>query len=73
MRQYLKTRHPDIDVHGFRSTLRDWLGEETHCPNHVAEMILSHVVKGVEGDYRRKDLLKKRVEFMDTWAAFLAG
>ncbi len=60
----------DITVHGFRSSFRDWAAERTTFPNFVAEMALAHVVKGVEGAYRRGDLLEKRRKLMDAWAGF---
>ena len=33
-------------VHGFRSSLRDWLGNETDTPRETCEEILSHTVYG---------------------------
>jgi len=60
----------DVTPHGFRSTFRDWVGDCTSYPNHVAEMALAHTVKGVEGDYRRSDLFRKRRGLMDAWAQF---
>jgi integrase len=62
-----------ITVHGFRSSFRDWAGDETHFPREVIEQALAHVVGGVEGDYRRGDALKKRRELMDAWAAYCDG
>jgi integrase len=60
-----------ITVHGFRSSLRDWIAERTHFPNHVGELVLAHKVKGVEGDYRRGDMLEQRRELMDQWAQYV--
>ena len=60
-------------VHGFRSSFRDWAGDETHFPREVAEAALAHVVGGVEGAYRRGDALEKRRELMRAWGAFLDG
>ena len=31
-------------VHGFRSSFRDWAGNETHFPRELAEAALAHVV-----------------------------
>lgn len=57
--------------HGFRSTFRDWAAERTNYPNEVAEMALAHAVGNkVEAAYRRGDLLDKRRQMMDDWAAF---
>lgn len=56
--------------HGFRSSFRNWCAERTNAPNFVAEMALAHVVKGVEGAYRRTDLLERRRRLMRDWAKF---
>lgn len=59
--------------HGFRSTFRDWVSERTNYPNEVGEMALAHAVGNkVEAAYRRGDLLDKRRQMMDDWAAFCA-
>ena len=64
----------DLTAHGFRSTFRDWVSETTDFPGEVAEMALAHVVANkVEAAYRRGDLLAKRRELMDAWAAFCSG
>ena len=67
------TRRMNVDAvpHGFRSTFRDWAAEQTDYPREVAEMALAHVVRGVEGAYRRGDLYDKRVALMADWATFL--
>ena len=31
----------EVTVHGFRSTFRDWAGEETNYPNELCEMALA--------------------------------
>jgi integrase len=36
-------RH-NITVHGFRSSFRDWAGDEKHFPREVAEAALAHVI-----------------------------
>jgi integrase len=60
-------------VHGFRSSFRDWAAEQTGHQNHVIEMALAHVIgNGVEAAYRRGDLLGKRRQLMDDWAAYCA-
>jgi integrase len=57
-------------VHGFRSSFRDWAGDNTHYPREVCEAALAHVVAGVEGDYRRLDALEKRRQLMRDWSNF---
>ncbi|MCS6625396.1 integrase arm-type DNA-binding domain-containing protein [Roseibacterium beibuensis] len=57
-------------VHGFRSTFRDWAGEQTDHPREVIEAALAHVVGSeVERAYRRGDALEKRRVLMADWAA----
>ena len=58
--------------HGCRSSLRDWCGENG-VSREVAEAILAHVVKGVEGAYFRSDLYQRRVEVMERWANYIVG
>lgn len=58
-------------VHGLRSTFRDWAAETTSHPNHVVEMALAHAVGGVEGAYRRGDLLQARRRLMDDWSRYV--
>jgi integrase len=69
------TRRMEVDAvpHGFRSTFRDWAAETTHFPRDVCEMALAHVVRGVEGAYRRGDLFEKRRRLMDAWATYITG
>ena len=60
--------------HGFRSSFRDWAGEETAFPREVAEAALAHVVGDeTERAYRRGDALVKRRALMQAWAAFVDG
>jgi integrase len=62
---------PEITAHGFRSTFRDWVEEQTDTPRAVAEMALSHSVgNAVEAAYRRGDLIEKRKILMAKWAKF---
>jgi len=59
-------------VHGFRSSFRTWVAEETNFPREVAEQALAHRLPSkVEAAYQRGDLFKKRRELMDSWAAYL--
>ena len=58
--------------HGFRSTFRDWAGEETDHPREVIEAALAHVVRNrVEAAYARSDLFERRRLLMDDWACYL--
>jgi len=61
----------DITAHGFRSTFRDWVEEQTDAPRAVAEMALAHSIgNAVEAAYRRGDLFGKRRFLMSEWASF---
>jgi integrase len=58
-------------VHGFRSSFRDWCGNETSFPREIAEAALAHVSgDATEQAYRRSDALEKRRALMTAWAAF---
>ena len=59
--------------HGFRSSFRDWAGEETDHPREVIEAALAHVVRNrVESAYARSDLFERRRVLMDDWSRYLA-
>lgn len=61
----------DATVHGFRSSFRDWGGNETHYPRELIEAALAHVIGDkAEQAYRRSDALEKRRVLMDDWAAY---
>jgi integrase len=63
---------PNITVHGFRSSFRDWAGDETHFPREVAEAALAHVIGDeAEQAYRRGDALAKRRALMQAWADYI--
>lgn len=58
--------------HGFRSTFRTWAAEHTLFPREVCEMALAHSLDDkVEAAYNRGDLLDKRRQLMQEWAAFI--
>lgn len=62
-----------VVTHGFRSTFRDWAAERTAYPRELAEVALAHSVAGkTEAAYWRGDLLAKRMQMMEDWAAFIA-
>lgn len=65
---------PNLTVHGFRSSFRDWAGECTGFPREVAEAALAHIVGDeVERAYRRGDALEKRRQLMLAWEKFISG
>ena len=62
----------EATVHGFRSSFRDWVSEETDYSPEVAEMALAHTIGNkVEAAYRRKDLLERRRILMNAWEEYL--
>ena len=62
----------DVTVHGFRSTFRDYIGEETGYPYRVAEFALAHGISdATEKAYARGDLLQKRFALMNDWADYV--
>lgn len=71
MEMLLRRMKAEVTVHGFRSSFRDWVGEETSFPSDVAEAALSHRVgNAVERAYRRRDSLDKRVKMMEAWSSY---
>ncbi len=57
--------------HGFRSSFRDWAGNETHFARELAEAALAHSTgNAVEAAYRRSDALEKRRALMEAWADY---
>lgn len=61
----------DATVHGFRSSFRDWVSEETEFSPEIAEMALAHTIQSkVERAYRRKDLLERRRVLMNAWESY---
>lgn len=72
MHAVLRRMAVDATVHGFRSTFRDWAGEETTHPRELVEHALAHLVgSAVERAYRRGDALERRRAVMESWAGFI--
>ena len=68
MAMVLRRMQVDVTVHGFRSSFRDWVAEETEHSAEVAEMALAHTIRNqVEAAYRRGDLLSRRKALMNDW------
>ncbi|MBL8577718.1 MAG: integrase arm-type DNA-binding domain-containing protein [Mesorhizobium sp.] len=64
----------DFTVHGFRSSFRDWAGDETSFPREVAEAALAHKVgDDTENAYRRATALEKRRKLMTAWAGYVGA
>jgi integrase len=66
---HMKRQGLQARPHGFRTSLRVWLAEQTSAPHEVAETVLAHTVGNkVERAYRRTDYLEQRRMLMQQWA-----
>ena len=62
----------DTVTHGFRSSFRDYAGEQTHTPHAVMEASLECTVESRgEATYARSDLFEKRRALVESWASHL--
>lgn len=67
-----RMKYTDLTVHGFRSSFRDFCGDETTVAREVAEQALAHKVgDATEQAYRRSSALERRRELMQQWADYL--
>jgi integrase len=74
MYEHLKGMGVKESVHGFRSSFRDYMGNETHFAREPVEECLAHAVgNSVERAYRRQDALNKRRVILDHWSEYCAG
>jgi integrase len=63
--------HGEVTTHGFRSSFRDWAGEQTGFANDVIEAALAHTVGDkTKRAYFRSDLFDKRRQLMNAWSRF---
>ena len=61
-------------IHGFRSTFRDWAGEQTSASWAAMELSLSHSIGSTtERAYARSDLMEQRRSLMEAWGEYLTG
>ncbi len=74
MAMVLRRMNIEATPHGFRSTFRTWVAEQTRFPHEVAEAALAHTQSDkVVAAYQRGDLFDKRRELMAAWAAYCMG
>ena len=67
-----KTLEIEGTPHGFRSSFRVWVAEQTTYPRELAELALSHNVGNmVEAAYQRSDLIEQRRKLMQDWCDFV--
>jgi integrase len=61
-------------VHGFRSSFSDWAHERTAHSAHCIELSLAHSIgAAAEKAYRRGDMVEKRYQLMQAWAAYCSS
>jgi integrase len=74
MLECLRDLRCGVTVHGFRSSFRDWVGDETSFPREIAEAALAHTIEdSTEAAYRRSDALRRRRDLMELWDGYLAN
>jgi integrase len=74
MLMLLRGYRAGVTVHGFRSSIRDFVAEETNHSSEVAEMTLAHTIANrVEAAYRRGNLMERRRALLEDWQAFCLG
>jgi len=60
-----------VTVHGFRSSFRDWCGDEADIPRELAEQSLAHTIRDTtERAYRRKTAVERRRKVMQAWCDY---
>jgi integrase len=70
----LRDRQLSVTVHGFRSSFRDWVAEETNYACEIAEAALAHAIPNkVEAAYKRTDFLEKRKALMADWGRYCSS
>lgn len=70
----LRRMNHNVTAHGFRSSFRDWAGDNTSFPRDLAEQALAHAVgDDTERAYRRMQGLERRRNLMEAWAKFCAN
>jgi integrase len=74
MTMLLRRLEMKVTAHGFRSSFRDWAGEETLFAREIAEAALAHTVgDSTERAYRRGDALERRRALMAAWDSFVGA
>lgn len=72
MTNLLRDQNLEARLHGFRSSLRTWIDDNTDARKEVAEMVLAHQnLTSVEKAYLRKDFLQERAPIMQKWSNYL--
>jgi integrase len=73
MWRLLKARHPDVSIHGFRSTFKDAVSDVMGADDELSELALHHTVGSkARRSYRRGKALQRRRELMVWWERFVS-
>ena len=68
---FMRMGYDEITAHGFRSSFRDWAGDNAVTSREVAEAALAHQVGGqTERAYARSDMFERRRKLMLAWADY---
>lgn len=74
MIRLMERRGLEARPHGFRSTLRVWLGEQTDAQFEIKELMIGHVVgTSVTRAYQRSDFLEQRRDLFERWGTFVSS
>lgn len=68
-----KAVYANSTQHGWRSTFRDYLGENCNFDHDLLESCLAHSRGKVHGAYQRGALIDKRRDVMALWADYCTG
>jgi integrase len=61
-----------VTTHGFRSTFRDWAGDETAFAREIIEQALAHTIQNkAERAYRRGTAIERRRALMQAWSDYI--
>lgn len=72
--RHMERRGLEARPHGFRSSLRTWLDENTDAAFEVKEMMIAHMTgSAVVRAYRRTDFLEQRRKLTERWADHVTG
>lgn len=74
MARLMERRELEARPHGFRTSLRTWLSDNTDAPHEVQEMMIAHITDSkVVRSYRRNDFLDQRRALAERWAGYVTG
>jgi integrase len=61
-----------LTVHGFRTSFRDWIRDDTDFDGDLGELALAHAIGGQsKRAYARSDQLEERRPLMQAWSDFI--